>query len=234
MDADDAILIVLMNNTRDLRIAREERWYRIPLRHAPAQISRAKFIAFYLTSAFRADKWSIREYAPVLGHELLRRRDLFPDDSDHPRVDEAYYKLQLGQTIHLPRPITSRVGRRVVFMWATGEQFSRATEISDLIRDGGAGDALWDALKEQGIRAERQVTVRDARARYRVDFWIPCVRGNIALMVGSDTRELPKGGAWRALQLSEHDVRGRKYLGEIRKMIRELGGPKYIVGQEQR
>jgi hypothetical protein len=232
LDADDAVLIVLMNNPRDLKIARDAHWYRIPLKHAPAQISRARYVAFYLTSAFRKDRWSIREYAPVLGHELTRRRDLFPDESDHPRAEDAYYKLQLGQMVALPRPITSRAGRRVVFMWATGAQFSRATEISDLIRDGGAGDALWSALKEQGIRAERLVTVRDARARYRVDFWIPCARGNIALMLGSDARGLPKGKGWRALQLSERAVRGRKYLGAIRKMIRELGGSKYQEGQE--
>ena len=27
---------------------------------------------------------------------MVRRRDLLPDEPDHPRADQAYYKLQLG------------------------------------------------------------------------------------------------------------------------------------------
>ncbi|MBI3742297.1 MAG: hypothetical protein HY257_11160 [Chloroflexi bacterium] len=226
MDADDAVLVVLMNNARDLKIAREEHWYRIPLKHAPAQFSRAKYLAFYLTSAFRADKWSIRDYAPVLGHELARRRDLFPTDRDHPRADDAYYKIQIGKLIALPRAITSRVGRRVLFIWTTGAKFSSATELNDLFSDDG--DALWNALKEQGIRAERQIAVRDGRARYRVDFWIPCARGDIALNL-SNTTELPKGKKWRALKLDPREIglKSKAWTRKIQKMIRELGGEKY-------
>ena len=142
MDADDTVPVALVNKPRDMEIVRTERWYRIPAKRAPGQIALVRYIAFYLTKAFGDCKWMIREYAPVQGHELAHRRDLFPDESDHPRADEAYYKLQLGSLILLPRPIVSRRGRRLLFVWTTGARFSHAVEIDDLLGRGDADEAL--------------------------------------------------------------------------------------------
>ncbi len=226
MDADDGVLVVLVNKPRAMEIARTEHWYRIPAQHAPAHLIQARFLAFYLTKAFAENKWSIREYAPVRGHELVRRRDLFPEESDHPRAGDAYYKLQLGPLIALPRPIVSRAGRRVLFIWTTGEKFSRAMEINDLLGKSDADDALWDALKAARIDAERQMTVQDARSRYRVDYWIQGVRGRLAIVLADGPHRLPKGRGWRALQFSEEQVIGRREecIAQIQKMIREIGG----------
>lgn len=234
MDADDVVLVALVNQPRDLDLARTERWYRIPAKHAPAHFPHARYIAFYLPRSFGACKWSIREYAPIRGHELVRRRDLFPDEADHPRADEAYYKLQLGALIALPRPIVSRAGRRLLFIWTSGDKFLRAVEINDLLGRSGADDALWDALKVSQIGAERQTTVRDARSRYRVDFWIPCVRGSLAVILADAPHRLPKGKTWRALQFSEEDVYARRAdcVRQIQRMARELGGSKYSSGLE--
>lgn len=226
MDADDLVLVVLMNNPRDMEIVRRERWYRVPAKHAPEYITQARYLAFYLTSAFGDAKWTIRDYAPVHGHELARRRDLLPSECDHPRADEAYYKLELGNRITLPRPIVSRRGRRLLFIWTTGEKFSRAVEINDLLGKSDADDALWDALKAAHLPAERQVVVRDARARYRVDFWISCARGELAIALGDAPRRLPKGKHWRSVQYSDDDIyeRQKNVVAQIRKMVRELGG----------
>jgi len=229
MDADDIVLVALIKHPRDLEIVRTEHWYRIPAKHAPAHFIQAGYLAFYLTKAFAENRWTIREYALVRGHELVRRRDLFPDESDHPRANDAYYKLQLGPLIPLPRPIVSRRGRRILFIWTTGEKFSRAVEINDLLGKSDADDALWDALKAAHLSAERQMTVRDARARYRVDYWIPCVRGSLAVILGDTPRQLPKGKAGCILQFSEEDVvaRRRDCVAQIRNMVRELGGATY-------
>lgn len=229
MDAGDVVLVALINKPRDLEIVRAEHWYRIPAKHAPAHLMQTRYLAFYLTKAFGANKWSIREYAPVRGHELVRRRDLFPDEGDHPRADEAYFKLQLGPLIALPRPIVSRAGRRILFIWTTGDKFSRAVEINDLLGKGDADDALWQTLKDARIGAERQTTVRDARARYRVDYWIPCARGSLAVILGNTPRRLPKGKQWRALRFSEEDIYTRRdeCVAQIGKMVRELGGTRY-------
>ncbi len=45
------VLVAVMNDPRDLQIAREQGWYRIPLAHAPAQVG-ADYLAFYQTKAF--------------------------------------------------------------------------------------------------------------------------------------------------------------------------------------
>ena len=229
MDADDVVLVALVNHPHDLDIVRTEHWYRIPAKHAPTHFTQARYIGFYLTKAFGDCKWSIGEYAPIRGHELVRRRDLFPDEGDHPRADDAYYKLQLGQLIALPRPIVSRAGRRILFIWTTGDKFLRAVELNDLLGKNEADDALWDALKASKIGAERQTTVRDARSRYRVDYWIPCARGELALVISNAPRRLPKGKKWRALRFSEMDLDARRAscLGKIRSVVRELGGSNY-------
>jgi hypothetical protein len=229
MDADDAVLVVLMNNPRDMEIARNKHWYRVPVKHASSHITHARYLAFYLTSAFGDRRWSIREYAPVCGHELVRRRDLFEGETDHPRANDAYYKLQLGSIIQIARPITSRTGRRVLFIGTTGDKFSRAVELNDLLGKSEADDSLWDALKAKEIAAERQVVVRDARARYRVDYWIRCVQGNIAIVLGKANRKLPKGKGWQGLVYSEEDIftAKDKCLREVQRLVRELGGNQY-------
>lgn len=233
MDADDVVLVALMNSPRDLELVRAEHWYRIPAKHAPAHITQARYVAFYLTRNFGDAKWSIREYAPVRGHELVRRRDLFPDASEHPRANDAYYKLQLGSLIRLPRPITSRSGRRILFLWTTGAKFSRAVELNDLLGKSDADDALWNALKSSGIDAERQIVVRDARTRYRVDFWIECARGNIAVILGDAPRQMPKGKTWRAVRLSSQELNQPDHCAkQVQKMIRDLGGTKYSTEQK--
>lgn len=228
MDADDVVLVALVRQPRDLEIARTEHWYRIPARSAPRHLTQASYVAFYLTRAFGEHKWTIREYAPVRGHELVYRRDLLPHETTHPRADEAYYKLELGPLIELPRPIVSRRGRRLLFIWTTGAKFSRAVELNDLLGKNAADDALWDALKAHGIDAERQMTVRDVRARYRVDFWIPCARGNVAIALAARTRRLPGGKTWRALRFDETDLQHPEVcVTKIRKVVRELGNANY-------
>ena len=226
MDADDVVLVALVNQLRDLELARRECWYRIPVKHAPVHFMQARYLAFYLTKSFKDGKWSICEYAPIRGHELVRRRDLFPEQADHPRADDAYYKLQLGPLIALPRPIVSRSGRRILFLWTTGDKFLRAVEINDLFGKSQADDALWNLLKDSRIGAERQIVAHDARSRYRIDFWIPCAQGSLAIVLADGSRRLPKGKKWRAMQFSDEDIYARPVdcVRKIKHLARELGG----------
>lgn len=235
MDADDGVLVALINEPRDLEIVRTEHWYRIPAKHAPAHVTQARYLAFYLTKKFGDAKWTIREYAPIHGHELVYRRDLFPNENDHPRANEPYYKLQLGALIRLPRPIISRRGRRLLFIWTTGEKFLRAVEINDLLGKNEADDALWNALKSSGVEAERQIIVRDVRARYRVDFWIACQRGNVAILLGGPSRRVPTSKTWRALCFSPDQLARDTHncVHQITKIVRELGGVQYSTEQRR-
>jgi hypothetical protein len=132
MIASDArVLVCLVNNPRDLEIARWDHWYRIPLKHAPADYL-ADILAFYLTAPFGDEKWAIHEYAEVRGHELVRRVDLFPDEPTHPRASDLYYKMQLGPLQRLTRPIPSLKWRRIAFIETTGDRFMNALELGEL------------------------------------------------------------------------------------------------------
>jgi hypothetical protein len=132
IEADARVLVCLINSPRDLEIARWDHWYRIPVKRAPAEYT-PDIIAFYLTSDFGDEKWAIHEFAPVRGHELVRRVDLFPDEPNHPRANDLYYKLQLGPLQRLPRPIPSLKWRRITFIQTTGDRFLNALEIGDLV-----------------------------------------------------------------------------------------------------
>lgn len=146
--AEDLILVAILPTKRDLEIARVLGWYRIPVQTAPKTVD-VDWIAFYLTSAFGDEKWVVRYIAPVKGHELVTRGDLFADETDHERVDEPYFKIQLGKLFKLSNPITANDWKRFTFLFTTGERLRRARSLSDL-RVGSAGERalLWKGIRE--------------------------------------------------------------------------------------
>jgi hypothetical protein len=177
--AEDRVLVALLNNRRDFEIARDEGWYRIPLKHAPPSTTEAVVLAFYFTRAFGEEKWAIHWYAPVRGHELVRRRDLLPIEPDHPHADAPYYKLQLGPLVRLERPIPSLRWRRITFIETSWDRFSTAQEINDLYAPSDNG--LYVTLKEAGLFPEWNYGLREGGRSYTVDLAIPCRDGVVAI-----------------------------------------------------
>jgi len=143
---EDRVLVAVMNDPRDFEIARDEGWYRIPVKHAPPSTTEAAVLAFYFTKAFGEEGWAIHWYTPILGHELALRRDLLPDEPDHPRADEPYYKLQLGPLVRLEPPIPSLRWRRITFIETSWDRFAAAREVRDLYAPGT--DGTFVILKE--------------------------------------------------------------------------------------
>ena len=182
MQPDSSVLVAVMNSGRDFAIARDQHWYRIPQRTAP-KFFPPDFVAFYCTKSFGAEAYSVRWYAHVRGHELLARRDLLPEEKDHPHADQPYYKLQLGPLLELPHAIPSKRWRRLTFVLTTGERLFSAWEINDLILGPREHDLMWRALKEAGITAERGYAIREARARYNVDLAVPCRNGEVGIII---------------------------------------------------
>lgn len=150
MEPDDAarVLIAVITRPRDLQLARERGWYRIPLAHLPAQLS-ADYLAFYQTAAFGAERWAVRYYAPIVRYRIAARRELLPDEAAHPRANERYYCLELGPLAELPLPVPAARLRRVTFIATTFGQLRRARDVRELWRpdeDGqNPGDGLWGA-----------------------------------------------------------------------------------------
>lgn len=151
IDPTSLILVAVINNPRDLEIARLLGWYRIPLRTAPKVIS-VDYLAFYQTGAFGDDKWCIQYIAAVCGHELTTRADLLKTELDHPRAKEEYYKIQLGALEFLPEPIMAESWRRITFLYTTGEHFLSAKTVNDLVVHSDERQLLWKALRERATQ----------------------------------------------------------------------------------
>lgn len=147
------VLVAVMNNSRDLDIARLLGWYRIPLRSAPKVIA-VDYLAFYQTSAFTEEKWCIKFIAQVLGNELTTRYELLKEEPNHPAAKEEYYKIQIGSLKLLPRPIPAGKWRRITFFYTTGSYFQNANTINDLIVHDDERRLLWQSLRERAT--ERQ------------------------------------------------------------------------------
>lgn len=152
------ILVVVMNNPRDLEIARLLGWYRIPLRSAPKVID-VDYLAFYQTGAFEAEKWRIKYVAQVRGHELTTRADLLRDEGDHPHASLEYYKIQLGPLISLPEPILAKSWRRITFFYTTGEYLLAAKTVNDLIIHTDERRLLWQALHERASQSQKYAAI---------------------------------------------------------------------------
>jgi len=213
-NAADRVLVGVMNKQRDFALARDEGWYRIPAHHAPVCTTDAAILAFYFTAPFGEEKWAIHWYAEVRGHELVRRRDLFPDEAAHPRADDRYYKLQIGPLIPRTPPIPSMRWRRVTFIESTWDRFSAAEEINDLYVSGA--DGLYVTLKESGFFPEREYLIRDNEDEYVADLAIPCQEGVVAIVLGD--------GPAPETALRSVDVKA------VRKAVAQKGGPRPQAG----
>jgi len=191
MYPEDRVLVAYVPRPSDFDLIRREGWYRIPQRSAPKGLH-AEVIAFYFGAAFGEEKYAIHYYARNAGHELARRRDLLPDQPDHPRAADVYYKVQLGPLQRLAQPIVSLRWRRLTFVHTTWDRFQDATEINDLFIEGGPYvDRLYATLKERGISADRDYRVNEDQPEYVVALSVPTRDGRVNVPYG----DLPDGDA---------------------------------------
>ncbi|GAB4217377.1 MAG: hypothetical protein OHK0022_59540 [Roseiflexaceae bacterium] len=143
IDSAARVLVVVVTQPRDLELARTAGWYRIPLRSAPRELAVA-LIAFYQTAAFGPERWSVRYAAPLLRATIATRRMLLPDEPDHPRAGQRYYRLELGPLVALPAPIPSRRLRRVTFIPTSVGRLLHARDVAELWHPDEAGaPELW-------------------------------------------------------------------------------------------
>jgi hypothetical protein len=184
MHPEDRVLVAVMTRPKDFEAARDLGWYRVPEKKAPRGVF-FEYVAFYFTAAFGEQAYAVHCYARRLGHELVTRRDLLPDEPDHLRADEQYYKLQLGPLQKREPPIVSQRWRRITFIHTTWDRFQAAEEINDLfVEDGEFVDRLYYALRESGLSPERQYPVREANVEYVASLAVPCREGVLGIEIG--------------------------------------------------
>lgn len=182
MYPEDRVLVAYLPTTNDFKILIQEGWYRIPQQYAPKGIH-AEYYAFYFGRDFGDRKWAIHYYAEQRGYELVRRSDLFPDQPNHPRAGDLYYKISLGPLQMLDHPIVSLRWRRITFMHTTWDRFVEAREINDLLIEGGTYvDRIFATLKDKGVRVERNYSVKEDESDYVVPLSVFCRDGRIDIL----------------------------------------------------
>jgi hypothetical protein len=232
------VLVVVLNDTAELARVRELGWYRIPLAHAPRRVA-ADYLAFYQTGAFPPDeRWAVRWLAPVRGYATATRRELIPEEPDHPRAAERYHRIELGALEPLPRPIPSRRLRRITFIPTTLARLCEADEINDLWIKSSAQERLWAALKQADIEAERQYPLREELPQHVADFALLCRAGKVAVIISDEppgpdaVREtappdyLLSAGGWLPLCLTLDEIAGDPAgcVTRVSALMADLGG----------
>ena len=193
MHPEDRVLVAVITRPEDFEAARDSGWYRVPEKKAPRGVF-FEYIAFYFTAAFGEQGYAVHYYARRLGHELATRRDLLPDEPDHPRAEEPYYKLQLGPLQKREPPIASQRWRRITFIHTTWDRFQAAEEINDLFVEGGEFvDRLYHALRDSGLSPERYYPVREANVEYVASLAVPCCEGVLGIEVGDEQQNRTEG-----------------------------------------
>lgn len=186
----------------------------------------------------------------MLDRKVVTRRELFPDQANHPRAAEEYYRLILGPLQEREPALTfRRRGRRIVFLSTTWDKFQRARDINDLFHDSLLEDALWDAFRREHIEAERQSELPFREKTYFLDFALFCANGRVAVECDGDTwhappKRIPQDNArsndlesqgWNVLrfngkQLNE-DMSG--CLRTVRETINRYGGLETLDGERR-
>jgi len=151
------VLVAIINNQQDFTIARDEHWYRIPARRAPTRAINAPVLAFYQTRVFGEEAWGINYWAEAREWETVKRVELLPKEASHPRAQEEYYRIRLGELRPLPQPVVSQKWRRITFIVTTWERLMRAREVQELLHGDIWEERLYRALRKMGVVAEGRV-----------------------------------------------------------------------------
>jgi hypothetical protein len=163
--SSDRVLVAVMNNPRDLEIARTQCWYRIPIKRAPARVG-ADYLAFYFTGAFPPQqRHRVVYYAPIRAYRLATRAELLPDEPDHPRAQERYFKVEIGALRELDAPIASLRLRRVTFIPTTLDRLLRAREINELWLEKRDDQAVWATLTGAEARPDMEEEEEEGYAK---------------------------------------------------------------------
>lgn len=184
------VLVAILNNPRDLRLAEEEHWYRIPIQSADKWLKGRwppLWLAFYQPKVFGREAFSINYYSKVLAVRRVYRGQLFPNEPQDRKAAQPYYQLMLEPLRRLPQPIVSRRWRRIVFISTTWEKFSTAVEINDLYDESPLEDRLWAELRRLQIGAERQEFIKVNGRDYALDFAVYCEQGKLNIETDGDT-----------------------------------------------
>jgi hypothetical protein len=220
MYPEDRVLVGAITRKKDVKLARDHGWYRIPRDRMPRGIH-VEYLAFF-TSGKVAGKpeGGIYYYARQAGIELAYRRVLLPDEAAHPRAEEVYYQVQLDNWCEKSPPILNPTNRPISFIYTTWDRFIHAREIKDLYSEADYFvERIYHALRNDGLTAlERSWDAQRKETGVGAGLRILCERGELIASSDDTTSDifLERGAAEDAI------------LAKIRAEIAKRGGPVMI------
>ena len=215
MYPEDRVLVGVINRKRDLDRARLDHWYRIPLKQLPRGVN-ADYVAFFLSRAFKQQNGGIHYFAGVQGIELAYRRDLLPDQPDHPRAGEVYYKVQLGDVMDKTPPVLNPTRRPISFIRTTWDRFVNAQDIAGLYSKADYFvDRIYHALRQRGIYADRFWETEQSTTGFPPQLRVLCEKGTVVA-----STERTAGDVFL-----DNEQKDDAILDAIRESIARQGGP---------
>ncbi|CAN1208915.1 hypothetical protein TUMEXPCC7403_01740 [Tumidithrix helvetica PCC 7403] len=83
------VLVAVIPEVSDMKIVREQYWYRIPVEQVERLKERdrwdPKWVAFYQPMVFRDEAFAVNYYAPIKSIRQVSRQELFPHESHNPK-----------------------------------------------------------------------------------------------------------------------------------------------------
>lgn len=241
------IVIGVLKNKRDLPIAIHEKWYRIPVKSAPIIVreNKIKYLALYQGLKFKESPSQIQYYGEVKKITTHKRIELLPKEINNPNRDDEYYKIELSDIIKLQEPIKALRPRRINFIVTAFDRFIKAKELNDVFFESYIEEKVWDALKFEGIDAERQYEIyyneKKRKRFFRLDFGLFCKNRNIDLECNGEKyhhkkkedikkdksrdRILTKKG-WAISRFTKDEINTKleDCINELKEMIDKFGG----------
>jgi len=187
MYPDDRVLVGAITRKKDLNHARDEGWYRIPQAKLPRGVH-AEYLAFFLNRRVAGKPESgIYYYARRAGIELAYRRDLLPDEADHARAGDVYYKVQLTDWQAKTPPVLNPTRRSIAFIYTTWDRFVHAREIQDLYSKADYFvDRIYHALRHDGYRLDRSWEAERLYTGHGAQLRVLCENGDVTASTDFD------------------------------------------------
>lgn len=232
------VLVGVLKNKRDLEILLAEKWYRIPIKYAPKR--QFQYLAFYQPVLFGRQGKRIQYYARVLNYQKIKRKKLLPNELNHPRASDYYYKIWLGRIKKLSRPIRNIIPRRISFGFTTLSRLLKSKDILQLYNVTPIEQIVENGLRQAGIKAVAQYHIFKEKKRYCLDFAVFCQRGKIAIECDNKKAHSSrhqrikdrikdaflKRHGWLVIRLPEHEIISdlKSCIVRVKKAIQKFGG----------
>lgn len=233
------VLVCVLRNRRDKELLLKEKWYRIPLKHAPRR--KPKYLAFYQAANFGKTGKKIQLYGRIKFWRLKKRKELLPEEKKHVRAKQLYLQFILSRIIKLRRAPGNKKGIRISFGFTSLHKLRHSPDVRRLFDIPPIEDILAEMLKKKKIPYYSQFGVRRKNRKiYRMDFALPCRKG--WLNVECDgfrwhsrkqqqlkdhlrDKELRNLG-WKILRIPEEKIVKSLQLSfrKIKKILQKLGG----------